>query len=250
MMPNIDYLTLVSGVDVPLPEYRLTVRQPKIREIAMIGEKEFYRQCGFLLIDKEKVINTLSQNNDRESVEALYGSYSEYELLTILIQADPKMLISITQIFDLLFPDYEINMEELGLMFAGKAGVSIVYAEDYENLRDIIKEILCLNSSVSSDDYNPADEQAKAIAEKLRKRRERLKEIKDEGEKYILGNYLSSLAIGTNSYSMEEALDLTIYQLFDQIKRYGKWNESEVNLKAILAGAKDVEQINWFETIK
>lgn len=250
-MCNIDYLTLVSGVDIPIPKKGLVMRQPKLREIAMLGEEEFYSKASFLLITKEKMIENLSKKFDIEEVESVYGNFNEYQILQIILGSEPKTVLDVQQILILLFPEYNVSIEENGLMFIDKDGIKIIYPDDYEEFREYIKTILCLNNKATSEDeYNPADEAAKEIARKLKKRKERLSELNPKEHQSVLGNYLSSIAIGTNSYTIEAALDLTIFQLFDQISRYTKWHRSEFNIDCTLAGAKDVESINWFENLE
>ena len=89
-----------------------------------------------------------------------------------------------------------------------------------------------------------------SIAEKLRKRKERLNEIKPKEDKYILANYFSALGAGSNSYNLINGLDLTLYQLFDWVKRYGAWDKYKIDIQSILAGAKDVEIKEWYGTLE
>jgi hypothetical protein len=35
-------LALMCGIDIPITEYQITIHQPKIREIALIGEEDFF----------------------------------------------------------------------------------------------------------------------------------------------------------------------------------------------------------------
>jgi hypothetical protein len=35
-------LALMCGSDIPIPELQATIRQPKIKEIALIGESDFF----------------------------------------------------------------------------------------------------------------------------------------------------------------------------------------------------------------
>ena len=250
-MSNIDKLTLVSGVDVLIEELGIVIRQPKIREIALLGEKKFYSMCSFLLLDKKFVMDKLKERVDAEEVEKTYETLTEYEVVMSLLESNNSMLMDTIQILTLLFPDYNIRLDEIGIMFIDKNDkVSIVHQEKYTLLRDVIKEILCLNGSSTGDDYNPADSAAEAIAEKLRKRKERLNEIKPKEDKYILANYFSALGAGSNSYNLINGLDLTLYQLFDWVKRYGAWDKYKIDIQSILAGAKDVEIKEWYGTLE
>ena len=53
MMYNIDQLTLLSGVDLPIPELKVNIHQPTLREIAYIGERSFYQAVKLIHLDKE-----------------------------------------------------------------------------------------------------------------------------------------------------------------------------------------------------
>ena len=35
-------LGLMCGTDLPIPEIQATIHQPKVKEIALIGEKDFF----------------------------------------------------------------------------------------------------------------------------------------------------------------------------------------------------------------
>ena len=40
-------LALIAGIDIPIPELQLTIHQPTIKEIALIGDSDFFTgiQC-------------------------------------------------------------------------------------------------------------------------------------------------------------------------------------------------------------
>ena len=48
----IDELLLLSGNDIPFPEARLTIHQPRLKEIAYITEPRFWFGCELLKFDK------------------------------------------------------------------------------------------------------------------------------------------------------------------------------------------------------
>ena len=47
-----DELLLLSGNDIPFPEARLTIHQPRLREIAYITEQRFWPGCELLKFNK------------------------------------------------------------------------------------------------------------------------------------------------------------------------------------------------------
>ena len=45
-------LALMSGVDIPIPQCQLILHQPKIKEISLIGERDFFTGVQCLNINK------------------------------------------------------------------------------------------------------------------------------------------------------------------------------------------------------
>ena len=50
-------LGLMCGIDLPIPELQATIHQPKIKEIAFVGEKDFFLGVQCLCIDKNIIAN-------------------------------------------------------------------------------------------------------------------------------------------------------------------------------------------------
>ena len=48
----INYLLLLSGNDIPFIDAQISIHQPKIKEIAFIGEESFYTGCEYLNFSK------------------------------------------------------------------------------------------------------------------------------------------------------------------------------------------------------
>ncbi len=247
-MSKIDYLSLVSGQDVLLKEFKLVVRQPRLKEIAMIGEKEFYSTCNFLLVTKESIVTEMENKYPTEDIAQIYSEVDEYAVVMEFVLNATGLKEGMFQMFELLFPEYKISIEEIGIFFMKEGAPPVVIRpEDYGEFRDCLKQILCLGSkSMGSEEYNTVSAQADAIAEKLRARKKKLEGTKDkEKNSNILANYISSLSIGVSGYNIQNIVDLTLYQLFDQIKRYGLWMCHDIALRAKMAGAKDVEDVEW-----
>ena len=49
----VDELLLLSGNDIPFPIARLTIHQPRLKEIAYITETRFWHGCELFKFDKE-----------------------------------------------------------------------------------------------------------------------------------------------------------------------------------------------------
>jgi hypothetical protein len=52
-----DYrLSLIAGTDIPIPECQLVIHQPSIKEIAFLGEEDFFIGIQCLCIHKTMCI--------------------------------------------------------------------------------------------------------------------------------------------------------------------------------------------------
>ena len=81
--------------------------------------------------------------------------------------------------------------------------------------------------------------------DKLNKRRQKLAEQKGDQKVSILNRFASILAIGQKQ-DLNEILDYTVYQLFDQFDRFSLKEHFDAHLKAQLAGARDLGEVeDW-----
>ena len=59
MIPD---LTLLSGVDIPFAEAGISIHQPSIKEIGLIGEETFYAGSELLTFSKD-ILKEEDRNN-------------------------------------------------------------------------------------------------------------------------------------------------------------------------------------------
>ena len=83
--------------------------------------------------------------------------------------------------------------------------------------------------------------------------RERIAKQKMQGEGSsgsIFSQYISTLVIGTNTISLKDALDLTMYQLYDLVERYMLYLNWDLDIRQRLAGGTpDKPAENWMKNI-
>ena len=97
--------------------------------------------------------------------------------------------------------------------------------------------------------YNPVNEKAKAIADKLMRGRQKVAEIKGKNQGSVLARYESILSIGLQM-SIYELQKYTMYQIFDAIERLNLKLDWDINLKVRLAGGDPKEDVeNWEKDI-
>ena len=251
MMYNIDQLTLLSGVDLPIPELKVNIHQPTLREIAYIGERSFYQAVTLLLLDKEDLAMKEGMTDEDK---AFLLSQSNFQILMSIINSEGADLqkISIMTLLSLILPTHSIEIEERFILLSSSKGdISILDENSFDHLQYIVRKIFGLEGS-GSEEFNPVGDKAREIAEKIKRGRAKVAALKGENgeqETSILSRYISGLSIGTNSLDINKLLDLTLYQLFDQLERYGLYTAYDMSVKAKMAGAKDVEDVDWLKNI-
>ena len=111
--------------------------------------------------------------------------------------------------------------------------------------------MFCLKGRGSEDEpeYNPGGKIAREIAEKIHKRRQVIAEQQGEQKIAILSRYSSILSVGLR-LDLNTVLDYTVYQLFDQYERFELEEQFDIHLRAQLAGARDLKEVdNWKKDI-
>lgn len=240
-------LLLMSKNDIPFIEAGVTIHQPTIREIAYLGEEQFYSACELLRISKDNL-----EIEDKNELE----KYTNFDILmSVLNEKSPvsaKYKITVLSLLAIIFPNYAIQIKDKYISLLQENIENKIDNSNYKYFISYLKSMFCLNGLTGKDnsEYNPVGDLAKSIAEKLKKRHQKLAEEKKETRKVaILCRYVSILAVGENK-DMNSLMDYTVYQLFDEFKRYELKMNWDIHLKAKLAGAQDLKEVDdWMKDI-
>ena len=232
---------LMTGVDIPIPELQTAVHQPTIKEISMIGEKEFFMGAQVLCLNKTMYIQD----------ENLLSETTNFQIFMTIMQNKEasSAKLCVLKVLSLLFPNGQVLFTPRSLMLnIGEQSINID-ENNFENLQFILSAIFCLKES-GQDTFNPGNEEARKIAEKLMRGRQRVAAIKaKEGGDSVFTRYLSILTVGLR-IRLQDMLDLTVFQLYDLIERYMLNINWDLDVKQRLAGAKpDHEVDDWMKNI-
>jgi hypothetical protein len=241
----IDDLQLISGTSIQIESIGLKIKQPKIRDIAQIGEAVFYNYLSYFRITKENILNGIS---DRDQVDAL-SQLTEYEILHLLISSDPEIEVGMCTILNLIIEDIEFaKFNKMFLIIKLKSGQQhIINNESFLIIKDIIYQIFDIKIQEAA--FNPANKQASDIAKKLEERKRKLAELQGKKDESMLADLISILAVGLGCVNIDEILDLTLYQILILIKRFGMYSQYNVQIQAMLQGAEDIELVDWMKKI-
>lgn len=244
---KIDILMLMTGSDIPAPEIGLTIHQPTMKEIGMIGEKDFILGSQCLLISKKTLLAV--DNNLKESLKQANNIDIFLELINNKdVKEQRKQVESVLLV---LFPQCKkIFFTPRAIMLSHKDGDVIIDERNFEVFQDYLRIILKLDAA-GGDDFNPANEEAARIAAKLKRGRERVAKQKEAqgGSGSIFSIYLSALTIALH-IPLDNLINLTIFQINDLVERYQLWLASDIDTKVRLAGGKpDSQPENWMKNI-
>ena len=239
-MKELSKLLLLSGNDVPFVSAHCSIHQPKLNEIAYMGEGSFHKASHFLIFDKSDL-----SNEDKTGLE----NQSNFNIfMSVLNEPSMNKKADISNILTLMFPDMEVEITERKIILQTENFESAIEEKNFDDFQDIVRQIFCLGSK-DSEQYNPADALAKKIAEKLKKKPKAQSEAEEDKEISIYSRYVSILSVGLKK-DMNELLQYTVYQLNDEFERFRLKNNFDMLMKAKLAGASDTEELkNWMEDI-
>lgn len=238
----------MAGADIPIEELQLIAHIPTIKDIAYMGETEFFSAVQHLCLEKEEVIQD----------EILLSQLTNFQvLMKVLEQSDKSKKRSVIMLLQLLFPDYAPAITKNSIILATVSEEKqpvLIDDNNFQIFQDAIKEILCVNSLFQRENvrYNPLNAKAKEIADKLMRGRRKVAELKGNENKgqSALTRYLSVLTIGTQTMSLQDCINLNMFQLFDLVERYSAFIEWDIDLRVRLAGGKpDKEVESWMRDL-
>ena len=100
-------------------------------------------------------------------------------------------------------------------------------------------------------DYNPKGKKAQEIADKIMAGRRKVAEL-NKGQKFEspFTKYVSVLTLGVPSMSLHDCVNLTMFQIYDLMERYGLYTAWDLDIRSRLAGASpDGKPEDWTKSI-
>lgn len=240
-----DYrLSLICGTDMLIPECNLVAHQPRIKEISFIGESDFFIGAQTLCLHKTMFIED----------KTILDSINNFQIfMTIMLQDETKdKKANILNVLNLLFPSYKVNVTPNSLLFM-KEGVPPITVDgnNFEALQEVLRLIFCMhNGPMDQQAFNPANDKAREIAQKLMRGRQRVAAQNGNSNVSVFSQYMSILTIGLDSMSLQDLTNLTMFQLYDLMERYTLYTAWDLDVRQRLAGGKpEGTPDNWMKNI-
>ncbi len=236
---------LIAGIDIPIPECQLILHQPKIKELAFLGDTNFFTGVQTLALHKSMFV---------QEDNSVPDSINNFQIFMTVIgekeMADKKK--NVKDLLSLIFPDYTVLITPRSIVFQdSEKQAHTVDESNFEALQEVVREVFCLNNGpMDQTAFNPADEKAREIAQKLMRGRQRVAAQKGGANTSVFSQYLSILTVGLHSMSLHDLLNCTMYQLYDLMERYSLYINWDIDVRTRLAGGKPESQPdNWMKNI-
>ena len=249
-------LLLQSKNDIPFKEIQLTVHNPTIDELSLIGEDVLCSGCDYL---------TFSKDNLEQQDKIHLKDFSNFEVLMTMISDNKNPImqqikLNMTFVLTLLFPDFRIDFLPRSIMLVkkdenDKIQQHFIDENNFESLKNIVSQIFCLDRVKGKNmKYNPGGSQAKALAKKFQQRQRKLAQLKSQGKSddgiSILYYYVSILSVGLQK-DKNILMGYTVSQLIDEFYRFKMKLNFDMYTAARMAGAQNLDEIeNWMGEIQ
>ena len=237
-------LALMCGTDIPVPECQIFIHQPTIKEIALVGESDFFSGIQCLCLNKSMFVK-----DERD-----LANITNFQIfMTIMMDKESKkQKNAVNMVLKLCFPEYKILITPNSLIF-NKEGQSQIMVDEknFDSLQSVLRKIFFFfYGPMDQQAFNPGNAKAQEIAKKLMRGRDRIAAEKGGSNSSVFSQYISILTVGLSGMSMQDLTKLTMFQLYDLIDRYNLYVKWDLDIRARLAGAKPKEESdNWMKNI-
>ena len=239
-------LLLLSKNDIPFIDAQISIHQPTIKEIAYIGEEVFF--TGYEMLNFSK---NLLLEEDKVNLENL----NDFDILIAILRERNAVMQKnrncVEMVLALIFPEYIVSIEKDAFILKKDNEQYKINSNNFEAFKNIINQMFPLRTGSRFEEYNPTGDLAKKIADKLKKRHQKLGELKESANQKIdmFSRYISILAVGEQK-DINNLMNYSVFQLLDEFERYKLKVAYDINFQARMAGAKDSKEVeDWMKDI-
>lgn len=220
-----------------------------LRDIAEIGEKTYNSYLNVLCFD----IEDLDISDEIKNIEGI----TTFDIIMSNCIQNKEFKSTVIDSLSLFFREdvnfslEKINESDFYLLHIGDLkDQRIIHRENFESIKDILKQQNNI-SKAKEEEYNPANETARKLIEKIKKNKQNAPKPKNNIDLHsIISGVAWKSHIGINN-----VWDLVICQLYDAYYRLDIVDNYEKTLYGVYAGTidakkTDFKKINWSNIIK
>ena len=154
----------------------------------------------------------------------------------------------VLQVLQLMLPGAKVVFTPRSMLVNFNELDIIIDEQNFEIFQNSLRLQFNLGGS-GQETFKPQNEKAREIAQKLMRGRQRVAAQKEHGGSQF-AQYLSVITVALGSMSLNDAMGLTMYQLYDLVERYGLYLNWDLDIRSRLAGATaDKPMDNWMKNI-
>lgn len=235
-----DELRLLKGSSFFVDQ--IEIKPFTLGEIVEIGYEKYQQLLNIFVIEVEDILKEIPEELEDITVFDLFLRSGSQELFEGFISAISLFLrIENKNEFSI---DDEVNNILIGEN-------KIINKYNWTKICDIIQMQNCVKRQ-KEEEYNPANEAARAIIEKIK---ENKKNAQKKKELVTLSSMISGISWKSNNINTFNVWDLTIYKLYDGLNRLELIDNYQFTLTGVYSGTVDskkinFKQINWMKTLK
>lgn len=236
-------LKLLGGLPIVARMYG-SISPLTVKEVLSFGYTEYLKCLNLVCLEKRDFFKDVS---DEE--------LKDLSMLEFFIHSKDSQIISQLEESLSLFLGGEsyVDTEELCVYIKkNEKDVRVVNGSNYEEIVEVLKwQNYIKHFKEDTKQEAPMDEKARAFKEKVQALNKKVNDIKKKRQSLnnedSLDFYDIISSLSSKSYSINELniIDLTIYQVYSKFKRLDILDKYEINIKSMLAGAKDIQLKHW-----
>ncbi|GMX64387.1 hypothetical protein Elgi_36560 [Paenibacillus elgii] len=238
---DVEEIKLRTIANLPTIINSMTIYPLSLKEIIDHGYYLYNRALNLISVKRNQLIDEEYANQIPDEIttaDIIYHSGNEQ--LIAQFEDSLKLFLKTN---DIIYDYYS------GLIINNKAINADVFNE-------MIRVILIQNCFVASEEdaFNPLNERAKKIREKMLENKKKIQELNSDSsdEGLTLSDLISIVCSNANGINILNVFDLNMFQFNDQFNRMKMLDEYEINIQALLHGAdsKEIQLKHWMSKIK
>ena len=192
-----DLAQIYAGWPVKVNNCNIAVSQPSVKDICAFGEDNFLMGVQ-IFTGIERTVSPITEGNSRLAM------LEDFQVLMVILNEDDNLKRDMSEFFKLIFPEYNVRFDPGCISFLvgdSKRIVGQINPMNFEEFKNTLQMLFLPKGSESTQDYNPANDAAARIAEKLKRGnqiRQQLALEEDKGTGSLFTNYVSILSVGMN----------------------------------------------------
>lgn len=233
---------LLRGSKIDISD-NISFYPPTLKDISEIGLEEWLEIINLFFYDLNKIKFSLSDNK-------AFDDFTPFQIFMFMLSEDDEEIAKTREKLTIalsFLTKTEWTFEKI-IFHNGSVPLD---EQDWFALRSLVAMEYGIKEE-ERQEYNLANEKAKAFKEKRKKLEEEVRRIKQKNkEEQNFNDYISAVAAKVPGLNILNVWELTMFQLIDQLNRLNLIDNYEFSLQALLAGAdsKKIDVQHWTSKI-